>query len=198
MFYSVVVLILLIIPSYSQIRGTERHHQVETNNSECFACHIVRPEVLRQEGNEDKGKTPDFLKCLTKLPGASYRESFTIELPESFIVENKRIIQSGKAHICIPGGYVHDRTVLIPPGTNVVLVGDHRKLFQDDPELRFGTKSLLAIRVKSLSEEPDEELEGIESAIFGRPNNPEIIPEEATVVAQYNAVSHGQLRFGKL
>jgi hypothetical protein len=154
--------------------------------------------VLREEEGENYGISPDSLKCLTKLPGKSFRETFSIELPESFVNGNKQIIQSGKAHICVAGGYVKDRTIVIPYGANIQLIGDHRKLFQDDPELRLGNKTLLAVRVKSSSEEPDEELGGIEGAIFGRPNNPEIIPEEATVVAQYNAVSHGQLRFGKL
>jgi hypothetical protein len=68
---------------------------------------------------------------------------------------------------------------------------------------RFGTKRLLAVRVSNLAgggssvrpEVPDETRDEIEAAIFGTgANNPHgIANDDATLCAQYLAVSHGQL-----
>jgi hypothetical protein len=69
---------------------------------------------------------------------------------------------------------------------------DQRK--QKIVESRFGTKRLLAVRVSSSEREyPSETLDAIEGAIFGTGPNPDQIPADATVVAQFRAVTHNQL-----
>jgi hypothetical protein len=71
---------------------------------------------------------------------------------------------------------------------------------------RFGTKRLLAVRVSNVGspvsqqEVPDETRDEIEAAVFGtgrrNNNNPHgIAPNDATLCAQYKAVSHGQLSY---
>ena len=70
-----------------------------------------------------------------------------------------------------------------------------RRLSNRDPTVRFGTKTLLAVRVVSKEETPAESLQSIEGAIFGTGSNPDSIPDNASVVAQYNAVTHGKLLY---
>lgn len=61
-------------------------------------------------------------------------------------------------------------------------------------ESRLGTKKLLVVRVSSaVGESPDDSLDSIEGAIFGTGPNPDKVPREATVTAQYRAVTHNQL-----
>jgi hypothetical protein len=59
------------------------------------------------------------------------------------------------------------------------------------------TKRLLAIRVSSSSGEvPEESIASIQASIFGYGTNPDNISlSDATVIAQYTAISHGQLQF---
>jgi hypothetical protein len=76
---------------------------------------------------------------------------------------------------------------------------DFEERFSREPqylELRRGTKRLLAVRISTTyGEEPDESLAEIEGAVFGTGTNPDAIAADATVVAQYTAVSHNQVHF---
>jgi Gametolysin peptidase M11 len=71
-----------------------------------------------------------------------------------------------------------------------------KKKLQRIQESRVGIKHLLAIRVSStLQETPMESLDEMEAAIFGTGPNPLHVPSDGTLVAQFEAVSHGKLRF---
>jgi Gametolysin peptidase M11 len=71
-----------------------------------------------------------------------------------------------------------------------------KKKLQRIQESRYGVKKVLAIRVSStVPEAPMESLDEMEAAIFGTGPNPRHVPSDGTLVAQFEAVSHGQLHY---
>jgi hypothetical protein len=178
----------------------------------CLPCHIVRPQV---SFDDDMLEELPPIMCVTKRPERSYRESFEIDLTESFLVKYSHLIDAGDAFVCIEGGYVDvvGRVVVVPPNDSnnassieLLQVTSFKQQQQHDRELqqsssvttpqRAGTKRLLVVRIISLTgQEPAESVDAIEGAIFGTGINPEAIPFQASVVKQYAAVSHGKLHF---
>lgn len=161
----------------------------------CLYCDLVRPEVLPQDEADQHEEAP--LVCETQVPNASYKRGYPIELSDSFLKENASQLATGITRVCVQGGVI-DGDKLIVPDRNAVVMDepntDQRRLAASS--IRIGTKTLLAVRVtSSIGEAPVETVDAIESAIFGTGENPEGIPDDASVVAQYEAISHGKLLF---
>lgn len=193
-------------------------HSSSTNDDgddDCqLPCHIVRPEVLREDDGVplllSAGREED-LRCIThgrhrRGGGGGYRESLAIYLPEAFVRSNSRALARGELNVCIEGGHVEHGRIVIP-GDSADLVrrirGDdddssswnNRRRLQND-KLRFGTKRLLAVRVSSsFGEVPLESGESVRGALFGTGRNPDNITDAGTVAAQYAAVTHDQLLY---
>jgi hypothetical protein len=153
------------------------------------------------------------------------KHPIAITLPQEFLYNHTSLIDNGEAHVCIHGAYetqieeiaqstdLHRRRnaiVQIPNGSDSIelLHRDHPvRVLQETNENTqvrsnttsyfFGTKRLLVVRVVTAGyvEQPAETIDEIQGAIFGTGLNPDNIPIEGTVVAQYNAVSQGNLFF---
>ena len=91
-------------------------------------------------------------------------------------------------------GLIHQNTVEESQERDLIVL-DMKKI-QRIQESRFGVHRLLAIRVSStLNETPVESLDEMEAAIFGTGPNPMNVPSDASLVAQFEAVSHGKLLY---
>jgi hypothetical protein len=145
-----------------------------------------------------------------------YPIRYDIQLPLDFVHGHFDDIRSGKLNICLEHMILEQdqrrikcnhrtiiRVVRTPDETSRTTLGDsrerrrQRRLHPVHTSPRIGTKRLLAVRVSSPSfgEEPEESLASIQGALFGTGSNPDAIAADSTVVAQYMAVSHGQLQF---
>jgi len=178
----------------------------DDRSSSCLACHVVRPEVLR---DDDEAATAaamgesTSLRCLTsQLSSASssssrFRSSLALEgLPYDLLAANQEAIEEGEWHICIQDYKIRDNTVFVLENSEILDHSGERRL--QNQNVRTGTRRLLAVRVTSAvsGQEPEESVESIEGAIFGTGSNPEgIALPEGSVVQQYAAISHGQLTF---
>jgi hypothetical protein len=78
--------------------------------------------------------------------------------------------------------------------TTLNLTSSEQLRFQRIRDSRFGVKQMLVVRVSSLQgETPMESLDEIEAAVYGTGPNPMHVPADASVVAQFRAVSHTRL-----
>jgi hypothetical protein len=178
------------------------------NNDDCLPCHIVHPEIL-VELIEVRGDSIEndltFLQCITKRPEHSYRESFDIQLPETYTQLYRQVISAGDAFICIQGGYIDEQNGLVTAPTNsdgdiefydMHAVYQYRQLQQSQDQSSNRQLRLLAVRViDSTGHEPIETKAAIEGAIYGTGSNPDNISSSASVVQQFGAISHNQLTF---
>jgi hypothetical protein len=195
------LLLLLASATHAQRRNGRN---LSNNDDDCLPCHILRANVLREEGgyHASNGEAPQpRLQCITQLEGRGYRQSFDIDLPDALLQSHLHSIKSGKMNVCIEGGYVNQDRIVLPSDADLRLdqvVDNNRRRLQNDARRR-GTKRLLAVRVSSTyGEVPVESVESIVSALFGNSSsNPDenMNAVDATVVAQYAAVTHHQLLF---
>ena len=184
----------------------QQHIEDADDRSSCLACHVVRPEVLR----DDEAATATMgesttLRCLTSQlsPASSsssssrFRSSLALEgLPKDLLAANQEAMEEGEWHICIQDYTIQDNTVFVLENSEILDHSGERRLQNQNG--RTGTRRLLAVRVTSAvsGEEPEETVESIEGAIFGTGSNPEgIALPEGSVVQQLAAISHGQLIF---
>jgi hypothetical protein len=153
------------------------------------------------------------------------KHPIAIELPYDFVTNHTSLIENGEAHVCIYGAYESiaenpestpdiqrrmQAVVQVPGGTDSIEILSHNhpvRILQETNENTqvranttsyfFGTKRLLVVRVVTSGyvEQPAETIDEIQGAIFGTGRNPDSIPTDGTVVAQYNAVSQGNLFF---
>jgi hypothetical protein len=187
-----------------------------------FPCHIVQTHVPCEDSSNCRSRATDGLQCIATEPRTrddtskternGYPIRYDIQLPLDFVHEHFDEIRCGKLHVCLEHMIVepdqrrircNHRTIIrvrTPDGSNNH--GDsrerrrQRRLHPIHTSPRIVTKRLLAVRVSSsFGEEPEESLASIQGALFGTGSNPDAIPTDSTVVAQYMAVSHGQLQF---
>ena len=197
--------------------------------ADCIECHVVGAEVLsednmqqeRQQQQQQQDDNDIDLQCWTKLSDQGFRESISLTLPDSFVQDHWHMIQSGRAHVCIPSDYLvisttnndgaftnnstsRPRFVVPDSAASTVQLmltdeqqGQQRRLL-NTKAIRSGQKRLLAVRILGPTDEevPSETLIDIRDNIFG-PSLQTGFELEAppTVVSQYAAVSHGALQF---
>jgi hypothetical protein len=189
-----------------------------------FPCHIIQAHVQCEDSSNCRSRVTDGLQCITAEPRTNddtntterdgYPIRYDIQLPLDFVHGHFDDIRRGKLHICLEHMILEQdqrrikcshRTIIrvrTPDKTGRSNLGDsrarrrQRRLHPIHTSPRIGTKRLLAVRVSSsFGEEPEESLASIQGALFGTGTNPDAIPADGTVVAQYMAVSHGQLQF---
>ena len=170
--------------------------------SECIPCHIVRIDVSMDGVRQIQLQT-NPIKCITKHPFRSYRTSYDIDLPESFLHSHQNIIDGGDALICVNDAYIDDsinRIVITPTSDHSFTVssykatkqkqqGKHRLLQPNRQEIR-----LLVVRIIDVNGiEPIVSMESIEGAMFGTGPNPDNLSETASVVQQLAAITHDKV-----
>lgn len=155
----------------------------------------------------------------------SYQGKYTLHLPSDFMAKYREDIRrTHSARIVVPSHFVNadTREIRIPTASDVTILqqtnneNDSHSYHHDDDDdktksrppqrqaplrylkahnIRTGRKRLLVVRVMAQNgtETPEETIQEIRETIFGLPGqNSSIYP---TVVSQYDAASHGYLKW---
>jgi hypothetical protein len=197
-----------------------RRSNVQTESCE-IACHVVRPEVMGAvdaTGGDDMD-SPYEVSAIDCIPLYSQQESSSRRsrrravIPLLGLTGNENVhedeLEAGSLHLCITQPFwTDDGSIDLSTSGRYKwldassLIVDDRSLQQQQlqPPLRpqsiarSGVKTLLAIRVIADGVEPVETLADMEGTIFGTGAKAIV----ATVVAQYQQMSHGKLRYEPL
>lgn len=170
--------------------STLRHRHVQSYSCD-VVCHVVHPEIL-VEDKDHSVERDEVVHCVTQLPGNSFRSALSIELPPLFLKQHSEFLEQGSLHVCIQDATVQHGSVLLgsEPEFEVLHTSDQRRKLN---VATTGTKRLLAVRITTEQERPDETLEFMEGTIFGTGDQ----AETHSVVSQYAALTHGQLQYVK-
>jgi hypothetical protein len=148
------------------------------------------------------------IKCITNHPLRTYRVSYDIDLPISFLQVYQHVIDGGDAFVCVNDAYIDEysnrivlKTVENKQNTdNMYTVSSYKATQQRQyrslqvEQQNYQEFRLLVVRIIDVTgAEPNESSDSIEGAIFGTGSNPENISASASVVQHLSAVTHGKV-----
>ena len=216
MILCIVWLILLLL--FHQQKASSLSTNATGNNDfdmTCIPCHIVRLDVLLEVVDQSLPVLQTPIICITKHPQRSYRESYDIDLPESFLQQHHHVIDGGDAFVCVNDAYIDESTnrivitamednddesehtgdIYTVSSYKETLYQQQRRSLQEQQKQKHHKElRLLVVRIIDVNGiGPIESVDSIEATIFGTGSNPQNIATLASVVQQLSAITHDQV-----
>ena len=199
-------LFLLFPANIRSLRNDDTTTTTTRNRDDVIACHLVRPKVALEGGNDDALNVAPAaapIQCWTNHPAHSYRVSYDIDLPGAWQQSHQHVINGGDALVYVRNADINDslNRILIDKNDTSYSVSSY-KATRQQPQLRSLQQStpppsptilrILVVRVVDVDgQAPPESKDYIEMAIFG--TGAVVESRSANVVTQLAAMSHDQL-----
>jgi hypothetical protein len=179
-------------------------------NENSLICHVEHTLMWLANGSDEERFECNVVSAKgnhTQIPDMT----IAIDLPASFILDNKKLIDEGDFYVQIPGGSINQELIAgfgpvstevnIPQASEIIILNSHevrdlrhhRKRQRRTSELRreldgnTGTRTVMVFRITTDDASPDIGATEIEEKMFST--------TEFSFASQYDKCSFGQLSF---
>lgn len=127
------------------------------------------------------------ISCIPIMNGKETDGLFAIELPETFVSENKSKILDGTLFLSITRAVLHGEEVLVGNGSIISVIPDPRDKNREATSSTIGTKTMAIVRISTRDATPKDDADTLRIGLFS--------PDMVNLKTQYSNCSFGQLEW---